>query len=134
MLASKRPGLFAAPWKVRDAFGDVAALPLAVRVAFASDNVRLAAQAPDALRLLEAASARLAMFGSCAWFFDDVAGHEVALMLRLAARAIDLLGDSRIEEAFLDRLSLARSNDPAAGDAATVYRTRVLPLRGAARA
>ncbi len=34
-----------------------------------------------ALQLLDAQRARLAMFGSCAWFFDDIAGHEAVLML-----------------------------------------------------
>jgi alpha-amylase/alpha-mannosidase (GH57 family) len=74
-------------------------------------------------------SARFGMFGSCAWFFDDVAGHETVLMLRLAAYAIATLGDDALEKELLDRLALAKSGDASEGDAAQVYRKRVVPLR-----
>ena len=122
-------GLFDDAWKVRDMFGSAAAMPPAGRAEFARGHARAPADAADALTLLDAERARLAMFASCAWFFDDAAGHEVDLILRLAARAIDLLGDDRLEPALLERLALARSNDAAAGDAATVFRTRVRPMR-----
>ena len=77
--------------------------------------------------------ARLGMFGSCAWFFDDVTGHETELMLRLAAFAIGAIApdDSALEGEFMERLAFATSGRAGGegGDAATVYRTRVLPLR-----
>jgi len=126
-------GLFTSPWKVRDAFGSAAGLTADVRAKFARKSVRVSANAPLALRLLEAERMRLAMFASCAWFFDDATGHEVELVLRFAARAIDELGDDQLEPAFLERLALARSGDPDGGDAATLFRSRVLPLRAGGR-
>src|SRR5437867_8160710 len=60
---------------------------------------------------------------SCGWFFDDLAGLEPTLVLRHAARAIELgeaLG-ARLEDGFLTRLEPARAN----GDGETgveVYR------------
>jgi alpha-amylase/alpha-mannosidase (GH57 family) len=72
---------------------------------------------------------RFGMFGSCAWFFDDVAGLETELMLRLAAHAIDRLGDEELERGFIERLALAKSNDPSEGDAGKVYRTRIEAMR-----
>ncbi|MFI5311413.1 MAG: DUF3536 domain-containing protein [Gemmatimonadales bacterium] len=121
--------LFDDAWGVRDAFGEAAALPDADRLAFVDARVRTGADAARALRLLDAARSRLGMFGSCAWFFDDVAGLETVLMLRLAAHAMDLTGDATLEPRFIQRLVLAQSNDAAEGDAAQVYRGRVMPLR-----
>lgn len=56
------------------------------------------------------------MFTSCGWFFDDPTGLETALVLRHAARALELariaLGKN-LEEGFLGRLSRMKSNvDP----------------------
>ena len=115
---------FPDPWRVRDAFGAVAALPRAARHAFAAARVRDGTDAERATRLLDGVSARLGMFGSCAWFFDDVAGHETVLMLRLAAYALELLGDDALERGLLDRLAVAPANDAGAGDGAQVYRSR----------
>jgi alpha-amylase/alpha-mannosidase (GH57 family) len=84
-----------------------------------------AAPPPGALR------SRFAMFGSCAWFFDDAAGLEVELMLRLAAHAIDLAGDEDIERHFIERLTLAKSNYPAEGDAGKMYVTRIKAVHAA---
>jgi hypothetical protein len=82
-----------------------------------------AAPPPGAVR------SRFGMFGSCAWFFDDAAGLEVELMLRLAAHAIDLAGDDDIERRFIERLTLAKSNYAAEGDAGKMYRARVETMR-----
>jgi hypothetical protein len=71
---------------------------------------------------------------SCAWFFDDIAGIEAILVMRLAARAIELgeaLG-GRLEQGFLERLEKARSNVPAEGSGADVYRAHVRPARATA--
>ena len=121
------------PWAARDAYGAVAALPDAPRDAFVMALVRRGGDPARARRLLDGMRARLAMFGSCAWFFDDATGHETTLMLRQAAFAIEALGAQRFEDEFMGLLAFAQSSDPARGDAATAYRTRVLPMRGAAR-
>ena len=117
------------PLRVRDAYGSVAALPAAARREFADAHVRPGADRDRAMQLLECMRARLGMFSSCAWFFDDVAGHETLLMLRLAAYALDMAGNTALERGLLERLAFARSNDPSEGDGARVFRSRVLAGR-----
>jgi alpha-amylase/alpha-mannosidase (GH57 family) len=68
------------------------------------------------------------MFTSCGWFFDDIAGIESVIVLRSAARAIELVGPSeapRLEAGLLERLALAPSNDPAVGTGRELYLQRV---------
>jgi hypothetical protein len=89
--------------------------------------------------LLELERNALAMFTSCGWFFDDVGGVETVVVLRHAARAIELSGAhaDRLEAGLLERLAPALSNDPVVGDAAKLYRAQVrksqpAPLRAGA--
>ena len=69
------------------------------------------------------------MFTSCGWFFDDIAGIESVIVLRSAARAIELAGppaeQARLEAGLLERLALAPSNDPAVGSGRDLYLQRV---------
>ncbi len=71
----------------------------------------------------------LRMFTSCGWFFDDIAGIESVIVLRSAARAIELAGpppeQARLEAGLLERLALAPSNDPAVGSGRELYLQRV---------
>jgi len=69
----------------------------------------------------------LRMFTSCGWFFDDIAGIESVIVLRSAARAIELSGPDapRLEAGLLERLALAPSNDPAVGSGRELYLQRV---------
>src|SRR5439155_1142660 len=71
----------------------------------------------------------LRMFTSSGWFFDDIAGIESVIVLRSAARAIELSGPpseaARLEAGLLERLALAPSNDPAVGSGRELYLTRV---------
>jgi alpha-amylase/alpha-mannosidase (GH57 family) len=69
----------------------------------------------------------LRMFTSCGWFFDDIAGIESVIVLRSAARAIELSGAEapRLEAGLLERLALAPSNDPAVGSGRELYLKRV---------
>ena len=72
------------------------------------------------------------MYTSCGWFFDDIAGLEAVQVLRYAARCMDLLreaGDEPPEEAFLEVLDRAVSNDPAEGTGREVWARHVLPAR-----
>src|SRR2546429_325800 len=61
----------------------------------------------------------LRMFTSCGWFFDDIAGIESVIVLRSAARAIELSGSpseaARLEAGLLGRPPPAPGNDPAGG-------------------
>ncbi|HEV8305700.1 MAG TPA: DUF3536 domain-containing protein [Gemmatimonadales bacterium] len=69
----------------------------------------------------------LRMFTSCGWFFDDIAGIESVIVLRSAARAIELAGSdaARLEAGLLERLAAAPSNDPAVGTGRELYLQRV---------
>ena len=69
------------------------------------------------------------MFTSCGWFFDDIAGIESVIVLRSAARAIELCGSpaeaARLEAGLLERLALAPSNDPSVGSGRELYLKQV---------
>ena len=80
-------------------------------------------------RLVEMERGALRAMTSCGWFFDDIAGLEGRQVLRYAAHAISLAGaDSpRLEAGFIAQLGAARSNDPAAGSAADVFRSSFQP-------
>lgn len=71
----------------------------------------------------------LRMFTSCGWFFDDIARIESVIVLRAAARAIELAGPeagaARLEAGLLERLALAPSNDPSVGSGRELYLQRV---------
>ncbi len=121
--------LFVDAWPALDAFGGVATWLDAERRACVHAHLAPGANADRALELLDAMWARFGMFGSCAWFFDDVAGHETVLMLWLAAYAIEQMRDATLEHGLRDRLAAATSNDPAEGDGERVYRSRVLTAR-----
>ncbi|HET6147810.1 MAG TPA: DUF3536 domain-containing protein [Polyangia bacterium] len=123
--------LLADPWGARDAYGSVVDAAPAVRdqllATFARPGLEAGgAEARDRVRLLlELQRATLLMYASCAWFFDDVAGLEASLGLRLCAYAIDLLGQAGgtppLAE-FLARLGQARSNVKEEGTGADVFR------------
>ena len=85
-----------------------------------------------ALELLEMQRNAMLMFTSCGWFFNDISGIETVQVLRYAARAIQLaekVSDRSLELDFLQRLSGARSNLPAQGDARQIYEREVIPTR-----
>jgi hypothetical protein len=70
------------------------------------------------------------MYTSCGWFFDDLGGIETVQVIMYAGRAIQLareLFGEDCEPAFLERLALARSNDPAVGDGRAIYERKVRP-------
>jgi alpha-amylase/alpha-mannosidase (GH57 family) len=80
-------------------------------------------------RLVDMERGVLRAMTSCGWFFDDFAGLEGRQVLRYAAHAITLAGPdgARLEAGFIDKLGGARSNDPAAGSAADVFRQALQP-------
>ncbi len=89
-------------------------------------------QEAEALALLELQRHRLLMFTSCGWFFDDISGLETLLVLRHAARAIQLAGSfgfTGLAEEFIRHLKAAPSNVTEYGDGGQVYRQLVLPAK-----
>jgi hypothetical protein len=75
------------------------------------------------MRLFEMERAAQAALTSCAWFFDDFGGPEGRVVLRWAARAIEVAAEfsPTIEPELLDRLRQLHSNRREIGDAATLY-------------
>src|SRR3954453_14488636 len=100
------------PWAARDAYVDVL-LGRVSRDEFASAWVAPGAEAVEAFTLLEAQRHAMAMYTSCGWFFNDLAGLETVQVLRYAARLMDWLegvgGQTRGRE-FLEHLGKAESN------------------------
>jgi len=84
-----------------------------------------------ALELMEMQRHAQLMYTSCGWFFDDIAGIETVQIIAYAARVLQLakevFGEQALglEPAFLARMAEAKSNDPAAGDGAQIYRACV---------
>ena len=86
----------------------------------------------EAFTLLEAGRHAMAMYTSCGWFFNDLAGIETVQILRYAARVMDLLaelGEDPGEEAFLDVLGKAESNVAEEGTGRDVWHRHVVPAR-----
>jgi alpha-amylase/alpha-mannosidase (GH57 family) len=85
-----------------------------------------------ALELMEMQRHAQLMYTSCGWFFDDISGIETVQVIAYAARVLQLAGEvfgeaaAPMEPAFLERLALAHSNDPKAGDGASIYKAQVL--------
>jgi alpha-amylase/alpha-mannosidase (GH57 family) len=81
-------------------------------------------------KLLEMQRHAMLMYTSCGWFFDEVSGLETVQVIQYAGRAVqlaqDLFGDS-LEQRFLERLALAKSNIPEHGNGAAIYAKFVKP-------
>jgi uncharacterized protein DUF3536/glycosyl hydrolase family 57 len=114
-LAATLPGS-PDPWAARDDYVEVV---IGVRDAggFVADLLGTAADPEDArvMRdLLDAQRWRLAMFASCAWFWDVPDRIETAGALRAAVRAarlIDALADTALEGRLLADLALVRGQE-----------------------
>jgi hypothetical protein len=119
------------PWGARDAYGDAVDDPVPVRDELLAEFGRPAlaaggeAAAAEVRRLLELQRATLLMYASCGWFFDDIAGLEASLVIRMAAHALDILGEAGGEPPVndvLDALAEGKSNRREEGTGADVFR------------
>jgi alpha-amylase/alpha-mannosidase (GH57 family) len=81
-------------------------------------------------KLLEMQRHAMLMYTSCGWFFDELSGLETVQVIQYAGRAVqlaqDVFGDA-LEQRFLEKLALAKSNIPAHGDGAAIYAKFVKP-------
>ena len=80
------------------------------------------------LQLLEMERFCLFMYTSCGWFFDEISQLESVLVLKYAARAIDLAqktGAPDLTPGFLKLLESAPSNLPEYGNGAKVFIRKV---------
>ncbi len=119
------------PWGARDAYGDVVDDPVPVRDRLLAELGRPSltaggeAAAVEVRRLLELQRATLLMYASCGWFFDDIAGLEATLVIRMGAHALDLLreaGGNPPTDDVLDALAAGKSNRREEGTGADVFR------------
>ncbi len=82
------------------------------------------------LKLMELQRHAMLMYTSCGWFFDELSGIETVQIIQYAGRAIqlahELFGDD-IEQNFLERLELAKSNIRKHGDGRNIYEKFVRP-------
>jgi alpha-amylase/alpha-mannosidase (GH57 family) len=88
------------------------------------------AEVIQVLKLLELQRHAMLMYTSCGWFFDEISGIETVQVIQYAGRAVqlaeDLFGDN-LEEQFLERLELAKSNIRKHGDGKRIYEKFVKP-------
>ena len=102
------------PWGARERYITCLLEPARTSSFLAAEAGRTLAPAAvvHARRALEMARNALFMQTSCGWFFDELNRIEPVLVLRYAARAIELAAtfDARLEDGFLARLAPARSN------------------------
>jgi alpha-amylase/alpha-mannosidase (GH57 family) len=130
----KAAEIFRDPWNARDAYINVVLDRLPENVARffkeqgnheLNDGERILG-----LKLLEIQRHAMLMYTSCGWFFDELSGIETTQVIQYAARMIQLyqeiFGDS-LEDLFLDRLELAKSNIPEHKDGRTIYEKFVKP-------
>jgi len=128
--------LLADPWAARDAYVEVILdrSPENLERWFAEHAVREldSDERVRALELLELQRHAMLMYTSCGWFFADLAGIETVQVIQYAGRAVQLArkvfdGGEAIEEAFLEELDRAESNDPARGTGRDIYHAAVEP-------
>jgi alpha-amylase/alpha-mannosidase (GH57 family) len=126
--------IFRDPWAARDGYIAVVLdrLPEGVDRFLARHAVQPLSgeKRVTALKLLEAQRHAMLMYTSCGWFFDELSGIETVQVLKYAGGAIRLCESIRpcgLEQAFLERLTGARSNIPEHGDGARVYEKFVKP-------
>jgi alpha-amylase/alpha-mannosidase (GH57 family) len=83
-------------------------------------------------KLLEMQRHAMLMYTSCGWFFDELSGIETVQVIQYAARVVELaeeLFGNALEQRFLDKLALAKSNIPEHTDGAAIYEKFVKPAR-----
>jgi len=120
------------PWAARDAYGATRGSGAgAIGALVTSHAVRplTAAEIVRARELLALEHDALALFTSCAWFFDDIGGLEPLQAMRYAAHAIELAGPMAawLENGFTQRLAEAVSNESAVGDGRKIYLEQARP-------
>ena len=127
--------LFKNPWSARDAYIDVVLDRSEENVErFLNEHAARNLSAEDkvtALKLLELQRHTMLMYTSCGWFFDEISGIETVQVIHYAGRALQLAveisGDSALENEFLTRLAAAKSNLPEHRDGAHIYENLVKP-------
>jgi alpha-amylase/alpha-mannosidase (GH57 family) len=125
---------FVDPWAARDSYGEVLA-DTSSREGFCGKYLKAGGDPVMAFELLESQRHALAMYTSCAWFFHDLAGLETVLVMRHAARCLDLIRHATGVRPSLDpvfaHLATAFSNDRNEGSGVDIWQRWVDPVRDA---
>jgi alpha-amylase/alpha-mannosidase (GH57 family) len=130
-----RGNLFLDPWEARDASIALVLDQFQSREEFLRHHAGRWLTTDEqwrALAYLELQRMLLLMYTSCGWFFNDISGIETIQILKYAGRAIDLmeqLGLPSVHDRFLLTLTEAKSNVPALGSGADIFRQLVEPLK-----
>jgi alpha-amylase/alpha-mannosidase (GH57 family) len=134
LFEEKTRPLLKDPWHARDSYISVVLDRSDACVAqfFAAHGLRLLNEKEKvmALKLLELQRHTMLMYTSCGWFFDELSGLETVQVILYAGRVVELAKefvDWNIEQQFVDRLRLAKSNLPEHGDGAQIYEKWVKP-------
>ena len=122
------------PWAARDSYISVVLdRSPETRERFGKDHFVRKLKADEQVvvwKLMELQRHAMLMYTSCGWFFDELSGIETVQVIQYAGRVVqlaeELFGDS-VEDNFLQKLSLAKSNLPEYGDGANIYRKYVRP-------
>ena len=83
-------------------------------------------------KLLEMQRHAMLMYTSCGWFFDELTGIETVQVMQYAGRVAELANElfgEEIEERFIEKLALAKSNLPGQDNGATIFARFVKPAR-----
>jgi len=122
------------PWAARDGYiGVVLDRSPEVRRRFGEEHFSRELSAQEQVvvwKLMELQRHAMLMYTSCGWFFDELSGIETVQIIHYAGRVVQLaeqLFGNSIEERFLEKLSLAKSNLPEYGDGAKIYARYVKP-------
>lgn len=126
--------LLSDPWLARNDYIDVVLdrSEASMQQFFATHaNHELSAQEiQTALFLLEMQRYAMLMYTSCGWFFDELSGIETVQIISYAARALQLaqaVGNENLEQPFLEKLALAKSNLKKYQDGRCIYERLVKP-------
>jgi len=134
-------GLFKDVWAARDAYIEVVLArgettcghpgnPVANADPFLNAQAARPLDATErvvALKLMEMQRHAMLMYTSCGWFFDDISGIETVQIIAYAGRVVQLAAEvfgpdaAGLEDGFVERLRLAKSNDPRAVDGGEIY-------------
>jgi alpha-amylase/alpha-mannosidase (GH57 family) len=121
------------PWKARDEYIHIVLDRKKFLEGFLQKHMQGPANpqnVPRFLEMLEMQRFSLLMFTSCGWFFDEISQLEATLILKYAARTMQLAagtGAKPMEPGFLDILKQAPSNMPEYENGADVFLKKVKP-------
>ena len=122
------------PWAARDAYVSIVLeRSPETRQRFGQEHFRRDLTAEEQVtvwKLMELQRHAMLMYTSCGWFFDDLSGIETVQVIQYAGRVVQLaeqVFDVPFEDAFLEKLSAAKSNLPEYGDGANIYKNYVKP-------